>query len=234
MQKNAYGDVKNLRGVFSSLWSSTFLSQVHSKLSRHILGLEPSAALGHSSGESTALFALDVWSDLAAMVEETDRGGLFTHELGGEFAAIHRWWKARDTVIQHWSNWVIAAPVARVRATLASEKLVHLAVINTDNSCVIAGEQSACERVIAQLGTEHAQRLDYDLAIHCPEVEAVSDKWLALHNRDTQAVQGRRFYSAGVEGSYVPTRESAAQAIYRQAVGTLDVPRIVLRAWEDG
>ncbi len=215
------------------LWGSSFLSQIHAELTRGELGLAPAAALGYSSGESNSLMAMGVWNDLDALYRDTFDCGLFTRELGGDFAAVQRVWTAAGQDGGEWANWVLRAPADKIRAALAGEELVELTLISSPEEAAIGGEAEACRRVIEKLGAP-AHPLGYDLAVHCPVVEEVAEPWLALHRRETADVPGVRFYTHATLDSYRPTRESAAAAILGQAVHTLDFPALVKRAWDDG
>ena len=211
------------------LWGSSFLTQIHAELTLRELAVTPAAVLGYSSGESNSLMAMGAWRDLDALHHDTVECGLFTAELGGDFAAVRRaWGESRP-----WANWVLSAPVARVREALAGERNVFLTLISSPVDSGIGGDAEACRRVIDAAGVQ-AYPLGYDLAVHCPVVEEVAEAWLELHRRETHDVPGVRFYTHSTLDSYRPTRESAAQAILGQAVRTLDFPALVKRAYDDG
>ena len=211
------------------LWGSSFLSQIHAELSLRELRLAPAAVLGYSSGESNSLMAMGAWNDLDALYRDTVDCGLFTTELGGDFAAVRGLW-GDDCV---WTNWVLNAPIAQVRDALAGEDRVYLTLISSPEEASIGGDAAACRRVIDKLGGT-AYPLGYDLAVHCPVVEEVAERWLELHRRETNEVPGVRFYTHATSGSYRPDRESAARAILGQAVRALDFPGLIQRAWDDG
>ncbi|MEM7354356.1 MAG: beta-ketoacyl synthase N-terminal-like domain-containing protein, partial [Acidobacteriota bacterium] len=219
------------------LWGSSFLSQVHSELSRGLLGLEPTAVIGYSSGESNSLMAMGVWNDLDALHRDTIECGLFTDELGGAngtgFAAPSRYWQARGLEAGAWTNLLLKAPVERVEAALAFEKQAYLTLVSSPEDVVIGGEASACQRVVEALGVS-AYPLGYDLAVHCPVVEEVAERWLELHRRKTTNVPGVRFYSHSTCSHYQPNQESAAAAILGQAIRTLRFPELVKQAYDDG
>ncbi|HEX5760026.1 MAG TPA: 1-acyl-sn-glycerol-3-phosphate acyltransferase, partial [Thermoanaerobaculia bacterium] len=219
--------------LLDQLWGCSFLCQVHAELTRHLLGLVPAATLGYSSGESNALVAMGVWDDLDAMYRDTAECGVFTRHLAGEFAAVRAAWERRGVAGGRWENWLLAAPVAAVREALAGETLAHLTIVNTAEEVVIGGESASCRRVIARLAAP-ASPLGYDMAVHCPEVEEIAGYWLDLHRRPTREVDGVRFYTNATGRHYRPTRETAAQAILGQAVTTLDFPRLVEQAFDDG
>ncbi len=219
------------------LWGSSFLSQAHVELSRGVLGINPAAVIGYSSGESNSLMAMGAWNDLDALNRDTFECGLFTRELGGEYAAVKRAWRANGAEGDHdggeWANFVLSSPVEQVRAALANEERAHLTLLSSPEDMVIGGDAEACRRVIQSLGVT-AVPLGYDLAVHCPEVGEVAEAWLELHRRPTTDVPDVRFYTHSTLSHYRPDRESAAQAILGQAVHTLDFPRLIKQAWDDG
>src|SRR5262249_45412387 len=69
-----------------------FIARLHTRITREVLGIEPQAAIGYSSGESAALVALGVWNDVTAMSVDARASGLFSHDLGGELRAVRRFW----------------------------------------------------------------------------------------------------------------------------------------------
>lgn len=215
--------------VLEQLWGASALCQLHEELTRGLLGIEPHAWLGYSSGETNALLASGTWSDADALIAESESSGLFTRALGGSFEAIARAWG----MPVRWASWTLLAPVADVTAALASEERVHLAIVHGDEECVVAGDEDACARVVEKVGRSRALRLGYPLAVHVPQLDAVREEWLALHRRPTTP-PAARFYTNATGRSYSPTPESCAQAILGQANRTLDLRPTVLRAWEDG
>ncbi len=215
--------------VLEQLWGASALCQLHAELTRGLLGIEPHAWLGYSSGETNALLASGTWSDADALIAESESSGLFTRELGGTFEAVEKTWGAPV----RWASWTLLASVADVTAALASEERVHLAIVHGDEECVVAGDEDGCARVVEKVGRSRALRLGYPLAVHVPELDAVREGWLALHRRPTTP-PAARFYTNATGGSYAPTPESCAEAILGQANRTLDLRPTVLRAWEDG
>lgn len=215
--------------VSEMLWGASALCQLHAELSLGLLGLHPQAALGYSSGESNALFALGVWSDLDALYWESAASGLFDRELGGRFEALTRAWGAAPS----WAVWTVLAPPDEVRATLACEEHVHLAAIHTATECVIAGSVPGCDRVVASLGAQRCWPLPYPLVVHVPELAQVREPWFALHRRPV-APTAVRIYSNAWNTPYTPSERACAEAITRQALDTIDFPATVERAWQDG
>ncbi len=229
-----FGEGERETAPLDQLWASSFLSQLHARVTRDVLGLVPQAAIGYSSGESNSLFALGAWSDLEVMIRESYDGGLFTRELGGELSALKRVWQRAGIHDGSWASFSVAAAPDEVRTLLESEPLVHLLIVNTSHDCVIGGEAAACQRVIARIGSERVIALGYNLAVHCPEVNEVRDAWRGLHLRPTKPVPGVRFYTHATHEAYTPTSETAADAITGQAVQGIDFARIIERAYADG
>ena len=215
--------------VLEQLWGASALCQIHVELTRGLLGLAPDAWLGASSGETNTLLASGAWTDPDALVEESERSGIFTRELGGSFEAVAREWGSPVS----WASWTVLAKVAEVEAALANEERVRLAIVNGDEECVVSGDEAACERVVEALGRGRCLRLGYPLAVHVPELDAVKDAWLSLHRRTTTPPAGR-LYTNATGRAYAPSTEACAEAILGQANRTLDLRPAVLAAWEDG
>ena len=225
------------------LWGASCLSQIHAELTRGLLGLQPDAAIGYSSGESNSLFALGAWTDMDAMRREIDSSGLYERELAGSFDAVARAWAgaeepsdrgAKPTQV-HWAVWGLLAPITRVREWIAAEPRVHLAIIHTESDCVIAGDAAGCRRVAGavrrELGGGRCHELDYNMAAHVPEVDAFRKTWLDIHRRTVSPVPGVRFYSGGSDAPYIPDSEACTQTILNQAHRTLDFSKLIERAW---
>lgn len=221
-------------GVLGQIWAAAELASVHTVFSREVLGLRPDAALGYSSGESTALVALGAWPDAPGLYEATRDSGLFTTELTGELRAVRRSWRRRGIQGSRWSSYLVGAPLEAVRAELATEAAVHLMAVNAPGVCVIGGESRACAAVVARIGADRAVELDYDMAAHAPELAEVREVWRETHRRPTVEVPGVRFYSGATGRAYRPTAERAAEAITAQGLGTIDFAATVEQAWADG
>ena len=216
--------------ALQQLWGASALSQLHLELTQGVLGLQADAWLGYSSGETNALVAAGVWRDPDALMAEMADSGLVTHLLGGEFSAVQKLWQRPV----QWASWTVLAPVEQVRAALIGMERVHLAIINSDADCLIAGEESGCSEVVRRIGANRCLRLIYPLAVHVPELDAVAAEWLALHDRECHPPRTGKIYSTAFARSYTPEPQACAAAILAQANTTLDLRPLVLRAWDDG
>ncbi len=230
----AFDDTVAQPTATQQLWGASALSQLHLELTREVLGLRANAWMGYSSGETNALFGAGIWTDADELMEETEQSGLMSHALGGEFAAVQPQWP----VPVRWASWTVLAPIDQVRAAIAelgeASARVHVAIIQSDEECLIAGDAQACARVVAQIGVQRCVELIYPLAVHVPELRAVASEWARLHHRQTHTLDDSRIYSNAFGRAYAPTREQCAQAILDQATDTLDLRPAVLSAWKDG
>ena len=216
------------------LWRSSFLSQVHAVVSQKYIGLTPQAAIGFSSGESNSLFAMGAWQDMGQMAADLKNANVYAHEIGGDFNVVKKAWKTEGKKDVDWATYGLLAPEDIVIKALAAESRAHLIIINAPGNYVIAGDKTACERVIDQIGRHHAYPLTYNIVNHCPEIAAYADEWRKLHHRKTKDVLAVRFYSSATCSHYRPTAKNSAQAILDMATQVLDFPAMIENAYNDG
>ncbi|WP_372405424.1 beta-ketoacyl synthase N-terminal-like domain-containing protein [Streptomyces luteireticuli] len=221
-------------GVLGRIWATTRLAALHTLITRFVLGLRPDAALGYSSGETSALISLEAWPDAAALAQDARRSGLFTHDITGEHRAARHAWHTRGITGHRWRNYLVTAPVHQVRQAVADQPAVHLMAINAPGVCVVGGEENACDTLVRNRFPHAAIQLDYDIAAHVPELEGIREAWHRLHRRPTLSVPGVRFYRGDTAEPYLPIEESAADAITAQATRTIDFPAVIERAYADG
>lgn len=217
----------------TQLTGCAVVCQAQAEFSRNVLGLEPAAAIGLSSGETNSLLAFGIWADLEPMLDEIEASGMYGDELTGECRVAAAAWGLGDEPAP-WENWRITAPRATVEKALSTEPLAYMTIVQAPDDCVIGGDPAACRRVIDAIDGAHAMPLGLDMVIHCEAVRPFADTWRAIHTRETHAAPQVRFYSNAGNRAYTPTREAAAEAITRQALEPIDFPATVLQAWEDG
>ena len=211
------------------LWGAALMSQAHAVFTREILGLKPEAAIGVSSGETNALYALGAWRSIDALREALHQDRMYSHVLAGRFDVLTAW--GQDAA---WDNWRVLAPVDKIREALADEPRAHLTLLYTPDDACIGGSPAACLRIVEKIGKERCRKLGYDLVIHAPELEPAREAWLRVHSQPTTAPEGVRFYTHATLDSYIPTMESAAQNLLTQALTTVDFPALINKAYDDG
>ncbi len=217
------------------LLAASVLSQLHSDLSTEFLGIDFDAAIGFSSGETNALFATGVWRDFDGMFGEFSESGAFTKYLGGSFELLREAWSEHleDGEMPSWENWRVTGSRKAVQEAIADEPLVKLILINAPDDVTIGGHKPAICRVLDGLDGCIKSYIDYDIAVHCPEVEGFRSEWLDVHSREVHSTD-LRLYSHAFGTSYEPTRQKVAEALLGQALNTVDFPSLVRGAWEDG
>ena len=121
----------------------------------------------------------------------------------------------------------------RSRAAMAGLARAYILIVNTPRECVIGGDAEQVRALIAKLGC-HFFALDGVSTVHCDLLQPVLEPYRELHRFPTTPLAGVTFYSGGWGRSYVPDRETAADAIVAQASATIDFPRVVRAAYDDG
>jgi len=221
----------NELSVLEELKLSSFMSQLHAKISREYFGLVPDICIGHCAGETNALFAMDVWEDQDALFHDLYKSGLYHHILTGEFSILQQY-KIKD-----WQSIRIMAPVNRV--TQLCEKGVYVTIINTHNDCVISGDVENCKKTVRKVLTEFPtagiKDLPYSMVIHCPEFLSQRSQWKKIHTRKiNHKASNFCLYSAGTQQFIENSEESIANALTQLAMLPVDFPQVVERAWNSG
>jgi acyl transferase domain-containing protein/3-hydroxymyristoyl/3-hydroxydecanoyl-(acyl carrier protein) dehydratase len=194
------------------------------------LGARPQAALGYSLGESSALFALGAWRGRDEMLRRMHASSLFARDLTGPCDAARAAWGVERV---DWRTGIVERPPAEVRAALAGLERAYLQIVNTPRECVVGGERSAVEELARRLGCALVP-VPETTTMHCPVVRPVADAYRDLHRLPATPPEGVRFYSAALARAYEVNTDSAAEAIFAQALDTLDFPAVVESAYRDG
>ena len=196
-------------------------------------GVEPSAVIGYSLGESTALFAMRAWRTRDEMYGRMRQSPLFQSELVGRCEAARRAWALAAADAVDWRSVVVNRREDAVRDALAGVDRAYLLIVNAPDECVIGGQRGAVDGVITALGCQ-AVDLAGASTLHCPIARSVEDAYRELHLLATTPPDGVRFYSTAQARSYTVDRTSAADAIVAQALSGFDFAATIERAYADG
>ena len=217
---------------FEQLCAGTLISQAHATLLQDILGIKPAAALGLSLGESNALFAFGFWRDPGALLDEISEAAMYERHLGGDFETAKQAWA--PNVPGDWTNWRVQAPMDDVRREVAKHRGVEITIIYSDQDCMIGGPGEACRTVCDALGPGSGAKMHQHLIVHAKAMEPFAATWRKLHTRKIHKGANVRLYANAVHASYEPCCETVADMLTRQAVDTVDFPKTVEQAWQDG
>ena len=196
-------------------------------------GVQPTASIGYSLGESTALFGLRAWTDRDAMYRKFAGSSLFATDLAGPCDAARTTWGLAEAEVVDWVAAIVPASRQRATEALAGVERVYLLLVNTDDEVVIGGSRGSVDQVVGRLGGK-SWPLPTVSTVHCPIVRAVEAAYRDLHVLPTSPPEGVTFYSGASGEPYRLTEAAAADAILGQAVDTVDFPRLIRRAYADG
>jgi acyl transferase domain-containing protein/3-hydroxymyristoyl/3-hydroxydecanoyl-(acyl carrier protein) dehydratase len=220
--------------VFDKLKGALFLAQMHGALSQEVLGLRPDACIGFSAGETAALFAVGAWSEIDRYYDEIAASETWTRRLAQGLEVLEEAWVDYPEAKREWRNWAVHASPEETLRALAGEPLAHLVTINAPGACSIAGQADACERVVDRLGRGRCRPLHYDLIHHCPEMVAYRGPWKRLNTRTTASLNIRFYTGADPDASFYPDQAQVAWSLTGMSERTVNYPRMIRRAWEDG
>ena len=196
-------------------------------------GIQPTAAIGYSLGESTALFAMRAWRQRDAMLERFVRSPLFAHDLAGKPEVLRRIWNLADAEKAEWISGMVDRSAEALTAAIGKKKRIYVLIINSPEECVIGGDRAAVEAIVAELGC-HWFPLQGVSTVHCELARPVRKAYRELHCFDTTPPADLEFYSCALGRAYTPNRETAADAIEAQALATVDFPRVIRAAYAAG
>ena len=197
------------------------------------LGIEPAAVMGISSGETNSLFTMGAWRDIEQMFAEIHASGMYERETAGQFDAARRSWKLDPADQIEWTNIRVLCPYEDLLRYIVDEPRAHVLIIHAPEDCLIGGDATSCARILQRLGSPPAYPTRGHI-VHCPEMLQYAEPWLRLHTRPTAQVPGVRFYANAIGDHYELTDKAVATNLLQQAVTTIDFPRTVLKAWDDG
>jgi len=196
-------------------------------------GVEPSAIIGYSLGESTGLFATRTWADPGKMLDRMFASTLFHTDLAGPRNALRLAWDLPADRCDEWETVLLTRPAHEVREAISGEPFVRLLIVNTPKECAIGGLREDVRRVAAKLRCRPIAVQNIP-TVHFEALREVEDAYRRMHLFDTTPPSGMRFYSC-VEGrAHDVNRERAAESITGQALHGFDFTQVIESAYTDG
>jgi PfaB family protein len=206
---------------------------------KEIFQIEPYSAFGYSLGENSMMFSMGVWGDGLYASQRLFASPLFRTRLAGPQNAVRASWGlpslAEDAHPEEplWENFLLMAPVERVKDALRAESKVYLTHINTPRQVVIGGDPAACRRVINLLKCS-SLKAPFDYVLHCKVMESEYEALYEIHSLPVSGQRDVKLYSAAEDRPFVLTQSDIARAVARDLCSMLDFPRLVETAYADG
>jgi len=202
---------------------------------RHLLnsGLRPGAAIGYSLGETASMFGMGIWRHRDEMLHRLLESDLFTRQLAGPCRAAARHWGLSPGENARWRAGVIDRSAEVVRGALPRHPRTYLQIVNTPQECVIGGDPSAIDRLVAELNAQFYP-IDGVTTVHCSVLQEVETEYRALHRFPIHAPEGIDVYSPATGQPYELSTESIAQSITDQGLRGFDYTDSIFTAYGRG
>ncbi|WP_414548494.1 PfaB family protein [Anabaena sp. CCY 0017] len=199
--------------------------------------VKPKCVFGYSLGETSMMVAQGVWSDFEGGSNTLNSSPLFGDKLSGAKNAVRQYWGlTNSTELQKdnfWATYVLMATPSQVEECLKHESRVYLTQINTPEEVLIAGEKTACQRVIKTLGC-NSFPAPFDHVIHCEAMRSEYAEIAKVNSLPTQNLPDTTFYSAAEYQPIKLDRDVIANSIATGLCQQLDFPQLVNRVYDDG
>ena len=209
-------------------------------LNTHVMrkgfGLEPQIAFGYSMGEISMLYGLGVWRSMSNMSDILNTSNLFSARLAGPMNAVREAWKLDQNEFRNeplWGCYTIRVAVKEVQELVDIEPHVYLILINTPEEVVIAGEPSACEKVIKRLNRP-IHPIPVTDVVHCEPVKTEYQEIRRVHTDRVVERPEIDFYSAIDYGISKLDSETLSHNIATIYGKTVDYSRLVEKVYSDG
>ncbi len=161
-----------IEDIPTMLATGTNLAVLNTQALRDVLGIRPHGGLGYSLGESSMLFAMDVWSEAARDDSALAASPLFRDRLRGRKERVREEWGLPPDLPDErvWATRVLLAPPAEGRPHLADLGRVYLTHVNTPREVVVAGAPEQVEALVERVGRPSA-KAPANHVMHCPVVD---------------------------------------------------------------
>ncbi len=196
-------------------------------------GIEPSAVIGYSLGESASLFGMRVWHDRDGMLERLRNSTLFASDLAPPYNSARAQWGWRPDQPIDWVTGVVRAPASVVEKAIRHGQKAYVLIVNTPDECVFGGHRPDVDALIERIGKPFWEVHGVTTA-HCEVALPVRDRYRELHFLPVTALPDVHFFSGAWGREYAVVSDSAADAITAAVLQRIDFPTVVDTAYRDG
>ncbi|WP_433192826.1 beta-ketoacyl synthase N-terminal-like domain-containing protein [Nocardia sp. CA-107356] len=226
-----------IESIPTMLAIGTNAAVLNTRLLRDGLGIHPDGGFGYSLGESSMLFAMDVWDASVRDDAPLVNSPLFVDQLRGPKRLIRAAWGLPDDLPdkQVWTTQVLLAGAAQVRTAMTGLDRVFLTHINTPVEVVVAGFPEAVKELIARLGCKSA-KAPANHVMHCAAVESERAAFAGLNNHPLgHPAADLELLSSFDYGLVDPTdRTVIADRIAETLCSTVDFSKLIEGAYDRG
>lgn len=205
------------------------------KVMRDMFKIAPQSAFGYSLGEGSMMWGMGVWRDADTANTQFSTSDLFKTRLTGAMNTVREAWGIAPDVPtdQFWGAYFIATSAEKVREAVSRERKVYLTHINTPNEVMIAGDPSACERVLQAVGGE-SMKAPFSVVIHNEAMMSEFGEFYRLNHIPAMPMSDVALYSSA-DYAPIPTDTAViASSIARMACKQVDFPRMINTVYDDG
>ncbi len=207
-------------------------------LLRGAFGIQPDSAFGYSMGEVSMAFSLGLWENTDKMHTTLTSDPLFLERLAGPMKTAREAWNLPldDTGAgpdNPWGAFVITSDIEAVFQSVEKEDRVYLLLINSPREIIIGGEKEACHRFLESQNITAIPAALHDV-IHCDLVKKEYERICELHHSPVAQDSKIKFYTAANYQQTELSSDILADNIARVYCQTLDFPRLVKEAYNDG
>lgn len=199
--------------------------------------VKPKYVFGYSLGETSMMSAMGVWSNFSEGINAFHASPLFGDRISGSKNAVREYWglptAQQSPSDDFWSTYLVMATPSQVQECLKNENRVYLTQINTPEEVLIAGDTSACQRVIKTLGC-NAFRAPFNHAIHCEPMQSEYQEIARVNTLPSHNIPGIVFYSAAECRPIKLDSDVIARSVTQTLCQQMDFPQLVNRVYEDG
>ncbi len=214
---------------------------IHTLIIREYFKINPDAAFGNSLGEISMLEALEIWNDDDRSRIQRSLSPCLTENLFGSCLTVRKLWNLPvDTTYstqEFWGFYQLDIPVYILKKALKNTEKVYINSIHTPNQILICGLKDNCLKLIENLKCNYIVpgENNYNLnLLHIPLAKLEHDNIVNLFTIPVNHKSNIQCYSVA---NYEPIKldsYSIAKSIAKMFSSTVDFPRLVNKAYQDG